>query len=249
MIPRMLVLQARRADDPMREHERLCFVRATGLPDENVSCWDLCGGPPRLSDVRRFDALSVGGSGDFDVTRRNLPEFERLLDLLRDVVEASHPTFASCFGYQLLVEALGGEIVRDAANTEVGSFELFLTEEGRDDPLFRALPDRFWGQLGHKERALRHPEGVPNLVRSERSPNQALRVPGRPVWASQFHPELDRETNLDRFRHYAEGYASVLTPGEREAAMASFRDSPEASALLPRFLELVFGTPGRPGSR
>ena len=237
---KLLLLQARLANDPMREHERACFVRATGLPRENVVAFDLCDRVPTLGEIRRFDALTVGGSGDYDVTKRNLTGFARLLETLREVGAIGHPTFASCFGYQLLVHALGGEIIHDPQRTEVGSYEIVLTAEGRGDELFTVLPDRCWAQLGHKERASRHPDGIPNLAASELSPFQALRLPGKPVWASQFHPELDRETNLDRFRYYQSGYAKYMSEEECAKAPERFRDSPEVSSLLSRFLELVF---------
>jgi GMP synthase (glutamine-hydrolysing) len=238
---RLLLLQARLADDPMREHERECFVRATGLPDDHVEGFDLCKRAPALADVLRYDALSVGGSGDFYVTDGDLTDFDRLLDLLREVVERGHPTFASCFGYQLLVHALGGEIIHDAPNTEVGTFEMTLTDEGRADELFSALPDRFQALLGHKQRAGSHPSGIPNLAGSERSPFQALRIPRAPIWASQFHPELDRETNRDRFLHYQSGYSAYMSEAALEETDRRFSDSPEADTLLARFLDLVFG--------
>jgi GMP synthase (glutamine-hydrolysing) len=238
---RVLLLQARLSDDPMGRHEHTCFVERTGLPAEDVVTHDLCTGPPELCDVRRHDALMVGGSGDFYVSERNLPEHEGYLELLREVVDTGHPTFASCFGYQSLVQALGGSVVRDEANTEVGTYELELTEAGRADELFGALPPRFHAQMGHKDRATRGADGCLNLASSERSPFQALRIAGKPIWASQFHPELTRITNLDRFVHYVEGYAPFMDAAERAAAMEQFRESRESSALLGRFLRLVFG--------
>jgi GMP synthase (glutamine-hydrolysing) len=237
----LLLLQARLPDDPMKEHERQCFVRASGLEDGDVVTWSLLDGPPSAVQIRRFDALTVGGSGDFYVTQENLPRFDELLERLREVVDDGHPTFASCFGYQLLVRALGGEIVHDSDNTEVGSFDLVRTVEGAADELFGTLPATFVAQLGHKERAARHPDGVPNLAASQRSPFQALRVPNKPIWATQFHPELDRETNLDRFRHYLSAYAAYMDAEQREEIVTKFRESPETSALLGRFFALVFG--------
>ena len=237
---RLLLLQARLADDPMREHERECFVRATGLPDDHVVGFDLCERAPTLDEIARCDALTVGGSGDFYVTKGDLTDFVRLLDVLREVVARRHPTFASCFGYQCLVRALGGEIVHDEPNTEVGTFELTLTPEGRDDELFSALPVRFQAQLGHKQRAVSHPDGIPNLAGSERSPFQALRVPDVPIWASQFHPELDRESNRDRFLYYQSGYSAYMSEAELAETDARFGESPEADTLLERFLQLVF---------
>ncbi len=238
---RILLLQARDPDDPMGAHERRCFVRRTGLPDASFVPHDLCQGPPRVRDLARFDALMVGGSGDYYVSQGNLPDFEGYLEFLRELVARGHPTFASCFGYQSLVRALGGNVIHDPPNTEVGTFELTLTEAGREDPLFGALPPRFMAQMGHKDRAAQIADGVPNLARSLLSPFQALRIPGQPIWATQFHPELDRSTNTDRYLHYIEHYAPGTSEQERQALLSRFTDSDESSELLPRFLKLVFG--------
>ena len=51
---------------------------------------------------------------------------------------------------------------------------------------------------------------------------------------------LDRETNQARFSHYLDGYAKFMTDEERENALSRFKESPEASALLRRFLDVVF---------
>jgi GMP synthase (glutamine-hydrolysing) len=182
----------------------------------------------------------MGGSGDFYVSKRNLPGFERLLETLAEVVEVAHPTFASCFGFQCLVEALGGEIVHDPENTEVGTFELELTENGRHDPLIGILPDTFLAQLGRKDRASRLPESCRCLARSHQIPYQAFSIPDTPVWAFQFHPELDKGDNLERFNRYWEGYAPHMSLEERERTLARFRESPETEKLLSRFTELVF---------
>jgi GMP synthase (glutamine-hydrolysing) len=224
----------------MAAHELACFVERSGLSATNVVAYDLLAGPPSIDRVRAYDALMVGGSGDFYVSQGNLPASDVFLELLREIGEIGHPTFASCFGYQCFVVALGGEVVFDGDNTEVGTYELTLTEAGRSDELFGTLPERFNAQLGHKDRAVRHPDAVPNLASSAASPFQALRVPGQPIWASQFHPELDRVTNADRYRHYLEHYAGHMSAEERAEALDRFRDSPEASGLLRRFLELVF---------
>ena len=108
--PKVLLLQGRRADDPMAAHEYACFVDRCCLPVAHVESYDLCDGPPTLSQVREYDALMVGGSGDYYVPDANLPHFEGFLDLLSEVVEIGLPMFASCFGYQSLVEALGNAL-------------------------------------------------------------------------------------------------------------------------------------------
>ena len=67
-------------------------------------------------------------------------------------------------------------------------------------------------------------------------------MPGKPIWATQFHPELTREENLKRFNRYLDGYASLMSQAEIEETLARFDDSPEANELLVRFLRVVFGS-------
>lgn len=237
--PRVLLLQARDADDPVRENERAAFAEATGLADDRIAPHDLLEGPPAPSDVRHHDALLIGGSGDYYVSRRNLPHLDDTLDALGEIIEIGVPVFASCFGFQLVVEALRGEVVHDPENVEVGTYEMRLTDAGRDDPIFGGLPDRFPAQVGRKDRAERLPEGVLHLASSERCRYHALRIPGRPVWGTQFHPELDRTRNLARFRRYIDGYVPTMSDEDRRRALERFRESPEASRLLRRFLHVA----------
>ena len=183
----------------------------------------------------------VGGSGEYYVSKQNLPRFPEVMDALNEVVGVGFPTFASCFGFQLLVRALNGVISYKPGHMEVGTYQLELTDSGADDELFRHLPRSFSAQLGHKDRAEALPDGVLNLAFSQNAPYQAIRVPGKPIWATQFHPELNREDNLGRFKIYLKGYASMLSPEELQKTLARFGDSPETETLIPKFLELVFG--------
>lgn len=238
---RFLLLQARASHDPMLQREVRSFALHLGVEEEAVTSHNLLDGPVTVAEVWRHDALLIGGSGEYYVSKRNLPYQEELFAVLCEVAERGHPTFASCFGYQCMVQALGGEIVHDPPSAEVGTLELRLTAEGLEDPLFGQLPERFHAQLGRKDRAARVPEGVPNLAASDVNPHQALRIPGKPVWASQFHPELDGPENRARFERYLALYSAHMSVEERRQALARFHPSPEANTLLRRFVELVFG--------
>lgn len=241
MALRVLLLQARNPEDPVREEERQSFSNKTGLPLERIVPHDLLSGPPSMRQVKQFDAVMVGGSGDYYVSKRSLPEFDAQLELLAAVADTGFPMFASCFGFQILVQALGGEIVHDPVNVEVGTYDLNLTPAGREDPLMSRLPAVFAAQLGRKDRAARLPRGVLHLASSERSLYQSFRIPERPIWATQFHPELDVETNRLRFERYLKGYATHMSEQEREEARQRFRPSPHTACLLAAFLDLVFG--------
>ena len=225
----------------MRDEERDSFVEKAGVSREQIVPYDLLSGPSSMASIRRHDAVMIGGSGDYYVSKRSLPHFEAQLDRLAEVTANGVPMFASCFGFQLLVEALGGRIVHDPANVEVGTYELDLTPAGCRDPLLGELPARFAAQLGRKDRADRLPDGVIHLAASERSPFQSFRIPDRAIWAIQFHFELDLRTNRMRFERYLKGYAEHMTEAERRETRRRFRESPHTGRILSRFLELVFG--------
>jgi len=189
----------------------------------------------------RYDALLIGGAGDYYVSKRNQPRFEEFLDFLNEIVEKGHPTFASCYGFHCLVLALGGKIIHDPAKTEVGTYTLNLTIEGKSDPLLGGvLPEVFSAQLGRKDRAESFPVGLDNLAQSDHAPYQAFRVHDKPIWAFQFHPELNCEENLGRFRLYMEGYATNMSDADKNEAFSRFVESPETEKLLPKFVDLVF---------
>lgn len=237
---RVLLLQARDADDPMRSEEVGSFAARTGLAREHFSTHDLLAGPPSIGEVLSHDALMIGGSGDYYVSRNDLPDQHGTLELLGEAAERGHPTFASCFGFQLLVNALGGTIEQDVGAMELGTVDIRLTVEGSADPLLGSLPEVFPAQAGRKDRATRLSPRLTHLASSELCPFHAVRVPGQPVWATQFHPELTGEENRARFLRYLDGYGAYMSPEELEQTLSTFRASPEAEGLLPRFLRLVF---------
>ena len=237
---KILLLQARHPEDQARHGERSSFASRAGLDVENITPYDLLSQTPNMKEVKKFDVLMIGGSGEYYVSKQNLPRFPAVMDLLNDVVSIGHPTFASCFGFQLLVRALGGEVAYKPDFMEVGTYQLTLSEAGAGDELFTLLPPSFQAQLGHKDRAESLPENVVNLALSENSAYQALRVPGKPIWATQFHPELSGADNLKRFHIYMEGYAAMMSPEELQVVLDRFGESPETEDLIPKFLELVF---------
>lgn len=233
--PQFLLLQARVAGDPMGAHEHQCFVDTLGVTPERVLSHDLLVAPPTAEDLRGADALLVGGSGEFSVLD-DVPSLHAFFDFLTNVVIAQgFPTFASCFGFQALVVAGGGKVVLDKANTEVGTFRVDVNEAGQGDSLMAPLAPTFQAQLGHKDRADRLPAGMVNLAHSERAPYQALRVDGLPVFATQFHPELNKDTNRARYLRYWDEYGGG--DPDDDPVLKSLDDSPEASALLPRWVQ------------
>lgn len=236
---RVRVLQAREQGDPVQAEEIAAFAARLDLPAAQVLAHDLLHDPPDADRVLDgVDAVLVGGSGAFSVYDPH-PWVHTYLDLLGELTTRDTPLFASCFGFQGLVVALGGRVEKDEANAEVGTFDLTLSDAGRTDPLFADLPARFAVQLGHKDRATVYPSGLLHLGSSERCPWQALRVAGKAIWGTQFHPELTQHDNLTRFLRYRDAYLRAFGEARFQQIADGFLPSPTNDGLLRRWRDLI----------
>ena len=78
------------------------------------------------------------------------------------------------------------------------------------------------------------------LASTDRVTNQAFRIPGKPLYCTQFHPELTRDTYLERVRAYPE-YVEKIAGVPYEEFAARCTEAPEAGTLIRRCVELFFG--------
>ncbi len=184
-----------------------------------------------------IDALVLGGSGDYLLSRGDIPEIKEAVFLVLKEARAQRiPTLGICFGGQLMTLAFDGTVINDEERAEVGTFLITKTEAGITDPLFSTLPMKFDAQLGHKDHLTDLPFGAVCLASSERSINQAWTFPGEPIYALTFHPELDPAGTMFRIRHYAEEYH--ISSNGIERAERELRESPEANKLVKTFFQL-----------
>ncbi len=240
---RYLLLQARNADDPMRQHEVDCFARALRCAPARIGVVDLLATCPTPDQFDGVDIVLLGGSGDYSVAKGG-SWLGPALDAMRKLHELAKPTFASCWGFQAMAEALGGKVVTDLARAEVGTHRVRLTAAGRDDPVFGPLAragETFAAQMGHQDIVDRLPPDAVSLASSDRSPSQAYRFAGKPIYCTQFHPELTLETLLDRLRTYPQ-YVQTIAGLPYDEFVATCTESVETQDLLPRFVQAVIAS-------
>jgi GMP synthase (glutamine-hydrolysing) len=234
-----LLLQVRNPDDPMRHHEVTCFADKLGCPEGNILVHDLISGGLSRRLLDQVDAVLVGGSGDYSVAEGGdwLPE---AMDHFRELYELGKPTFASCWGFQAFAKALGGEVVTDLKRAEVGTHTFELTEAGKADPVFGPLGASFQALAGHQDIVDRLPEHAILLSSSKLVENEAFGFPGKPIYGTQFHPELEMADLIRRVNAYPE-YIWNITGLTLDEFVQTLRETPEANKLLRRFVKHVFG--------
>jgi len=232
-----LLLQVRHLEQVRRE-EHQSFARYSGLRPDQVDVLNVFDRPlfgPEALDG--YDALFVGGASEASVLEpERFPFLQESQDLLRHCAESGFPVFASCFGFQLAVLALGGTITSDERYFELGTLPVLLTPAAKDDPLLRDTPNGFRAVIGHNQQALEAPPGCELLAETDLT-TQGFRVDGRPFWAFQFHPELNRATLKERLGLYRDHY--LESDEEFQKLLGSIVETPEANALLAKFVDRV----------
>ncbi len=103
-----------------------------------------------------------------------------------ELLELGIPVLGICYGMQLVVKALGGD-VRGAEVGEFGRSTLTVGEPGR---LLAGLPREQTCWMSHRDTVFAPPPGFSALAASASSPVAALESVERGIYGIQFHPEV-----------------------------------------------------------
>jgi len=235
----ILILQLRPEDDTSNS-EFTALLKYGGLEESDVYRIRVeKNGIPKL-ELIEFSAIIVGGS-PFDISTPNSEksgiqkrieaDFRRLL---KEVVETDFPFLGACSGCGLLGSYLETPI-SGKFSEPVSNVSVELTEHGKSDKLLRGFPNKISVLLGHKEACDTIPQGATLLIRGEKCPVQMFRV-GNNVYATQFHPEGDRDGFLTRITAYKNhGYFDLETV-ESLKEVISQSETPFAQEILRRFI-------------
>ncbi|MEW6036156.1 MAG: type 1 glutamine amidotransferase [Candidatus Micrarchaeota archaeon] len=198
--------------------------------------------PPRnrsdFPEEGSFDAVIVNGSkANIDEEGRKAnPWMGDLLDFIRSTQRSSIPMLGICFGHQAMGVAFGSGLlhVPAPANAEIGYVPVKLTQEGKRDPLFKGIPEKF-DALSFHFRCIDKPEGAAILAEGISPPIvQSFRL-GK-TWGVQFHPDYTQDNMKEIFaRHGRALSSSVNLSGVRLETKKRYDEM-----VLENFLALAF---------
>ena len=107
------------------------------------------------------------------------------------LIEEEVPTLAICYGHQLLAKSLGGVSDYHKKGIEIGTVDISLEEDAKNDILFSKLENSFKAHTIHSQTVLKLPSNAVRLAFNQHDENHAFRV-GNYAWGVQFHPEFDK---------------------------------------------------------
>lgn len=159
---------------------------------------------PQGAALRDFAGIAWTGSplSAYD----DVPAVRRQLDLARDVFASGVPSFGSCWGLQLMCQALGGDVRANPLGFEIGiARDIRLTDAGRGHAMYRGRPAAFDALAIHRDEVSALPPQATVLAGNGMSAVQAAVIEdaGRSFWGVQYHPEFDLATMAMLFRRNA----------------------------------------------
>lgn len=172
----------------------------TDLSSTNMTKWARAKGHPiqhtyvcnneKLPAMDDFDWLMIMGGSPHAWEEDKHPWLAPEKTFIANALDRHKIIFGVCFGAQLIAEALGGQVFQND-QTEIGWYEIALTDEGKGSFLFQNIPERFITFHWHAD-YFSLPQGCSRLAFSQPTPIQAFVVEDRPIVGVQFHPEYTK---------------------------------------------------------
>lgn len=138
--------------------------------------------------IEKYNGLIIlgGHMGVYEADK--FPHIKHELKVIEHALKAELPILGICLGSQLIAQALGSN-VRKHSEKEIGWYDVELTKEGQNDPLFQHFNRREKIFQMHGD-TFDVPKSAIHLAESELCPAQAFRY-GDKVYGMQFHLEID----------------------------------------------------------
>ena len=167
------------------------------------------------------------------------PFLKQEVEMLKRCIDADTPTLGICLGGQLLARAAGARNYKGGM-PEIGWYNLDLTAEGKQDPLFAGLAPQPKFFFSHHD-TFDLPADAQLLASTRLYPNQAFRM-GKRVYGLGFHPE---KTDVMIYKWLTAStaelskYAGVIDAARirRETEMLYPKRREQARILLTHFFE------------
>ena len=93
--------------------------------------------------------------------------------------------------------------------------------------------------MGHEDCVSDLPTDAVLLASSDTVVNQAFRVRDKPIYCTQFHPELNCQSFLERIRFYSEYIERISGLTFQQFADTCY-NTPETELILQRFITTFF---------
>lgn len=149
--------------------------------------------------IKNYSFILVGGS-DISV-KDDFPQKQKIAEVIKIAVKNKKPFLGICFGFQLIIEFLGGKVIRDKKKAEFGTKKIIIEKSSIKDKIFSDISRVFDAQEVHNWSVVKKPSNS-TIIAMGNNIIQGIKINNTPVYGFQFHAELTRGDMLERMNYY-----------------------------------------------
>jgi len=149
------------------------------------------------------------------------------------LIENDIPLLGICYGHQLLGKSMGGVSGFHKDGIEIGSVEISLSNDAKNDQLFRDIPEKFFAHTIHSQSILVPPKNSISLAYNKHDKYHAIRI-GKNAWGVQFHPEYDQKIMKSYIKEVGKTKDIPI-----DSLIKNVKDTQDANLILKRFGKIV----------
>ncbi len=191
-----------------------------------------------IPDVTLYDGMiCLGGAPNVDEEEK-FPYLRPLKDQIKRCIETDRAYLGFCLGHQLLGHVLGAEVGPNPIKS-IGFTEGLLTQEGREHPLFRGLPESIPLFKWHGQAVkLPIPEGFDCLMSSPHCAVEAISDRQRPHIIGL---QCDNHAgSLDNAKEWIEGDRDWIHEGKGIDEEEILHDAKRLESLMASHFDMIF---------
>ena len=172
-------------------------------------------------------------TGSHSMVTQEEPWSVKIEKWIPSLIENSIPLLGICYGHQLLGKSMQGFTTFHKNGIEIGTVDVKLTKEAKDDELFKDMPNSFKVHTIHSQTVEDLPPNSVRLASNSHDKNHAFRI-GKNAWGVQFHPEYNNKI----MKSYIKEIAKVKEIPQDEL-LNGVEQTNEANSILKKFGQIV----------
>lgn len=157
----------------------------------------------------------------------------RIEKWIPELIENSIPLLGICYGHQLLGKSMQGFSTFHKNGMEIGTVDINLTDNAKEDELFKDIPNCFKAHTIHSQTVEDLPLNSVRLAFNSHDKNHAFRI-GKNAWGVQFHPEY----NNSIMKSYIKEVAKIKKI-RKDELLNNIEQTNEANSILKKFAQIV----------
>ncbi len=181
------------------------------------------------------NCLGIIITGSHSMVTEDFPWSLEMEVFIKKLITYKIPLLGICFGHQLIAKSLGADVGYSPNGLELGSVNITLNTNAKNDVLFHKMPKELYAHVVHFQSVLTLPKNAVLLASNKVENNHIFKV-GTCAWGVQFHPEFDENIMKS---YITEVLDSSLSASLEKELLSKVKKTTYSNQIIENFLNFA----------